>query len=104
MLPSPLGPLEGAGNPAQMLDLGTADQLKDWVANGCTGVFVLDLPVSQTVVAEYIAEGMQGIPTAVTQALNLFGLGVLRGTPKLRLRDRRFERAGVFAADPPLPE
>lgn len=45
--------------------LADLDQLKKWVANGCKGVFVLDLPVSQTVVAEYMAESMQGILTAV---------------------------------------
>ncbi|MDJ0350252.1 thiamine pyrophosphate-binding protein [Cryobacterium sp. PH29-G1] len=41
--------------------LSDLDQLKDWVARGCPGVFVLDLPVSQTVIAEYMSESMQGI-------------------------------------------
>jgi acetolactate synthase I/II/III large subunit len=41
--------------------LADLDRLEEWVSRGCEGVFVLDLPVSQTVVAEYMAESMQGI-------------------------------------------
>lgn len=47
--------------------LADLDQLKHWVADGCRGVFVLDLPVSQTVVAEYMAESMQGILSTLTK-------------------------------------
>ncbi|MCG2624914.1 thiamine pyrophosphate-dependent enzyme [Arthrobacter sp. I2-34] len=36
------------------------DALKDWVSRGAAGVFVLDLPISQDVVAEYMAESMAG--------------------------------------------
>lgn len=48
--------------------LADLDQLKEWVAAGCVGVFVLDLPVSQTVVAEYMAESMRGILSQATPA------------------------------------
>ena len=41
--------------------LADLDGLKDWITSGCKGVFVLDVPVSQTVIAEYMAESMQGI-------------------------------------------
>ncbi|WMY78662.1 thiamine pyrophosphate-binding protein [Citricoccus sp. I39-566] len=36
------------------------DALRDWVVRGAEGVFVLDLPISQDVVAEYMAESMAG--------------------------------------------
>ncbi|WP_313821346.1 thiamine pyrophosphate-binding protein [Citricoccus sp.] len=36
------------------------DVLRDWVDRGAKGVFVLDLPISQDVVAEYMAESMAG--------------------------------------------
>ncbi|GAA1127630.1 thiamine pyrophosphate-binding protein [Citricoccus alkalitolerans] len=36
------------------------DALRDWVDRGAEGVFVLDLPISQDVVAEYMAESMAG--------------------------------------------
>lgn len=47
--------------------LADLDQLRHWVDDGCKGVFVLDLPVSQTVIAEYMAESMQGILSALTK-------------------------------------
>ncbi|MGD6979954.1 MULTISPECIES: thiamine pyrophosphate-binding protein [Citricoccus] len=40
------------------------DALKDWVARGAEGVFVLDLPISRNVVAEYMAESMAGAQPA----------------------------------------
>ncbi|NKX51646.1 thiamine pyrophosphate-binding protein [Arthrobacter deserti] len=40
------------------------DALRDWVARGAEGVFVLDLPISQAVVAEYMAESMAGAKPA----------------------------------------
>ncbi|VXC03384.1 thiamine pyrophosphate-binding protein [Citricoccus sp. K5] len=40
------------------------DALTDWVARGAEGVFVLDLPISQGVVAEYMAESMAGAQPA----------------------------------------
>ncbi|QCU76967.1 thiamine pyrophosphate-binding protein [Citricoccus sp. SGAir0253] len=40
--------------------LADLDALRDWVARGSRGVFVLDLPISQHVVAEYMAESMAG--------------------------------------------
>ncbi|WP_281269066.1 thiamine pyrophosphate-binding protein [Citricoccus muralis] len=36
------------------------DALRDWVDRGAEGVFVLDLPISQHVVAEYMQESMAG--------------------------------------------
>ncbi|MDI3331666.1 MAG: thiamine pyrophosphate-binding protein [Micrococcus sp.] len=40
--------------------LADLDALRDWVARGAEGVFVLDLPISQGVVAEYMVESMAG--------------------------------------------
>ncbi|HRO29751.1 thiamine pyrophosphate-binding protein [Citricoccus sp.] len=44
--------------------LADLDALKDWVARGAEGVFVLDLPISRNVVAEYMAESMAGAQPA----------------------------------------
>jgi acetolactate synthase I/II/III large subunit len=44
--------------------LADLDALKDWAARGAEGVFVLDLPISQNVVAEYMAESMAGAQPA----------------------------------------
>jgi thiamine pyrophosphate-dependent acetolactate synthase large subunit-like protein len=44
--------------------LADLDALKDWVARGADGVFVLDLPISRNVVAEYMTESMAGAQPA----------------------------------------
>ncbi|MCY1159969.1 MAG: thiamine pyrophosphate-binding protein [Citricoccus sp.] len=44
--------------------LADLDALRDWVARGAEGVFVLDLPISRNVVAEYMAESMAGAQPA----------------------------------------
>lgn len=44
--------------------LADLDALNEWVARGARGVFVLDLPISQDVVAEYMAESMAGAQPA----------------------------------------
>ncbi|GAA1659451.1 acetolactate synthase I/II/III large subunit [Citricoccus zhacaiensis] len=44
--------------------LADLDALTDWVARGAEGVFVLDLPISRHVVAEYMAESMAGAQPA----------------------------------------
>jgi len=40
------------------------EALKAWVSRGAEGVFVLDLPISQAVIAEYMAESMAGAQPA----------------------------------------
>lgn len=44
--------------------LADLDVLADWVSRGADGVFVLDLPISQNVVAEYMTESMAGAQPA----------------------------------------
>ncbi|MFC7401687.1 thiamine pyrophosphate-binding protein [Citricoccus sp. GCM10030269] len=45
-------------------DLQDLDALRNWVARGSEGVFVLDLPISQEIVAEYMADSMAGAKPA----------------------------------------
>lgn len=45
-------------------NLADLEALKDWVARGAEGVFVLDLPISRNVVAEYMTESMAGAQPA----------------------------------------
>jgi acetolactate synthase I/II/III large subunit len=44
--------------------LADLEALRDWVARGAEGVFVLDLPISRNVVAEYMTESMAGAQPA----------------------------------------
>ncbi|MHA7268448.1 thiamine pyrophosphate-binding protein [Arthrobacter sp. HLT1-20] len=60
-----LGKALGASG-TKMRSLADLDQLRSWLDDGARGLFVLDVAVSQTVVAEYMQESMAPVLAALT--------------------------------------
>ncbi|WP_081710177.1 thiamine pyrophosphate-binding protein [Arthrobacter sp. 35W] len=57
---SAVGRAMGASG-VKMRSLADLDVLRDWLAGGARGLFILDVAISQTVVADYMRESMAGI-------------------------------------------